>query len=455
MALHEATVKSQFVVLVFIFDINILGNIKNKYDRRISLIHQSLVEIDQKLRKKGSVLVVLKGNPIKEIPNFAKRIKADAIFVNRDYEPFAKRRDKAIENACKGLRIAFNSFKDHVIFEGNELLNQSGKPYRVFTPYKNKWLMELNGALYPNHKSYLNRLVPKKQIRGELVDWSLKKMGFESTRLPIKGGQNAAKKQLKRFLPNLINFHKNRDYPSISNGTSHLSVHLRFGTLSIRSLVRAALNNSSFGSKTWLSELIWRDFYQMLLDQFPHVVKGCFKQEYDRIQWPGTQRQFNLWCQGRTGFPLIDAAMQHFNATGWMHNRLRMIVASFLVKDLLVDWRKGEAYFARYLLDFDLAANNGGWQWCASTGCDAQPWFRIFNPVTQSERFDPDGSFIRSVLPELSGFSNKDIHFPFASGLKSQKNASCIVGKDYSKPIVEHAIQRNKFLKIFKNASKL
>ena len=280
-------------------------------------------------------------------------------------------------------------------------------------------------------------------------------MGFESTRLPIKGGQNAAKKQLKRFLPKLINFHKNRDYPSISNGTSHLSVHLRFGTLSIRSLVRAALNNSSFGSKTWLSELIWRDFYQMLLDQFPHVVKGCFKQEYDRIQWPGTQRQFNLWCQGRTGFPLIDAAMQHFNATGWMHNRLRMIVASFLVKDLLVDWRKGEAYFARYLLDFDLAANNGGWQWCASTGCDAQPWFRIFNPVTQSKRFDPDGSFIRSVLPELSGFSNKEIHFPFSSSLKSQKNASCIVGKDYSKPIVEHAIQRNKVLKMFKNASKL
>ena len=450
-ALSAATGHSKEVVLVFVFDKNILEKLKKKNDRRISYIHQSLLELDQKLRKKGSVLVVLQGDPKKEIPGFAKRIKANAIFVNRDYEPYAKKRDKEVKTACDNLGIAFNDYKDHVIFEGDELLTQSGNPYKVFTPYKNKWLMELNGSLYLNHKSNLNRLMPKTQLRGELAEWSLKKLGFESSDLWLKAGQSAAENQLKRFLHDLPGYNKNRDYPSISNGTSRLSVHLRFGTLSIRSLVRFALADSSSGGKTWLSELIWRDFYQMILDQFPHVVKGCFKKQYDRIQWPGNQRNFNLWCKGMTGYPIIDAAMRCFNETGWMHNCLRMIVASFMTKDLLIDWRKGESWFAQNLLDFDLAANNGGWQWCASTGCDAQPYFRIFNPITQSKKFDPTGSFIRQYIPELKNFSNKQIHWPHAANKEIQKKVKCVLGKDYPKPIVIHSEQRIKALNLFNN----
>ena len=449
-ALSSTTTLSKEVVLAFVFDINILKKLKNKNDRRITFIYQSLLELDQKLRDKGSALVILRGDPKIEIPEFSKRIKANAIFVNRDYEPYAKKRDKAIQSSCKNLGIAFNSFKDQVIFEGNELLKNSGEPYKVFTPYKNKWLIELDKSFYQNHKPNLKRLLPKKKLHGELVDWSFNNIGFEPSKLWLKAGQSAAENQLNKFLPHIITYEKNRNYPFISNGTSRLSVHLRFGTLSIRSLVRVALNSSDSGAKIWLSELIWRDFYQMILDQFPHVVKGCFKKKYDQICWPGTERHFRLWCQGMTGFPIIDSAMRCFNQTGWMHNRLRMIVASFLTKDLLVDWRKGEKWFAKNLLDFDLASNNGGWQWSASTGCDAQPYFRIFNPITQSKKFDPAGNFIRKYLPELKSFSNKQIHWPHITNNEVQKNARCILGKNYPKPIVIHSEQRVKALNLFK-----
>ena len=449
-ALSSATALSKEVVLAFVFDINILKKIKNKRDRRITFIYQSLLELDQKLRDKGSALVILRGDPKIEIPEFSKRIKANAIFVNRDYEPYAKKRDKAIQSSCKNLGIAFNSFKDQVIFEGNELLKNSGEPYKVFTPYKNKWLIELDKSFYQNHKPNLKRLLPKKKLHGELVDWSFNNIGFEPSKLWLKAGQSAAENQLNKFLPHIITYEKNRNYPFISNGTSRLSVHLRFGTLSIRSLVRIALNSSDSGAKIWLSELIWRDFYQMILDQFPHVTKGCFKIKYDQIRWPGPERHFRLWCQGLTGFPIIDSAMRCFNQTGWMHNRLRMIVASFLTKDLLVDWRKGEKWFAKNLLDFDLASNNGGWQWSASTGCDAQPYFRIFNPITQSKKFDPEGNFIRKYLPELKSFSNKQIHWPHLTNNEVQKKARCILGKNYPKPIVIHSEQRVKALNLFK-----
>ena len=449
-ALSSAIAQSKEVVLVFVFDSNILGKLKNKNDRRITFIYESLLELDQDLREKGSALVVLQGDPKIEIPQFSKRIKANAIFVNRDYEPYAKKRDKAVQNICKKLGIVFNDYKDHVIFEGNELLNQSGKPYKVFTPYKNKWLVELNKTHYQNHKPNLKGLSSIKKLRGELSDWSFNTIGFNSVKLWLKPGQSAAENQLKQFLPHLNTYDKYRDYPFITNGTSHLSVHLRFGTLSIRSLVRVALNSTNSGAKTWLSELIWRDFYQMILDQFPHVVKGCFNQKYEQIHWPGVERHFTLWCQGMTGFPIIDSAMRCFNQTGWMHNRLRMIVASFLTKDLLVDWRKGEKWFAKYLLDFDLASNNGGWQWCASTGCDAQPYFRIFNPITQSKKFDPTGNFIRKYLPELNNFSNKHIHWPHLADREAQIKLGCIFGKNYPKPIVDHTEQRIKALQLFK-----
>ena len=450
-ALCSATTHSKEVVLVFVFDINILGKLKNKNDRRITFIYQSLIELDQKLRDKGSALVILQGDPKIEIPEFSKRIKANAVFINRDYEPYAKKRDKAIQNICDKLGIALNSFKDQVIFEGNELLNNSGEPYKIFTPYKNKWLVELDKPLYQNHEPNLKRLLPVNKLRGELNNWSFKNIGFKSEKLWLKAGQRGAKNQLNQFLPHLDNYDKNRDYPFLYNGTSRLSVHLRFGTLSIRSLVRVALNSCNSGSKIWLSELIWRDFYQMVLDQFPHVVKGCFKKKYDQIRWPGPERYFRLWCQGMTGFPIIDSAMRCFNQTGWMHNRLRMVVASFLTKDLLVDWRKGERWFAKNLLDFDLASNNGGWQWCASTGCDAQPYFRIFNPITQSKKFDPEGKFIRKYLPELQKFSNKQIHWPHLTNKETQGKLGCILGESYPKPIVVHSEQRIKALNLFKS----
>jgi len=450
-ALSEAIRLSQEVILAFVFDTTILSKLKDKRDRRITFIHQSLQELDQKLRKKGSALVVLHGDPIKEIPEFAGRIKAQAVFTNRDYEPVARKRDKTVQTACRSRGIDFQDFKDQVLFEGDELSTKSGTPFKVFTPYKKTWLEALSPAHYHNHSPKLNRLMPENQLMEYRQDWSLKTLGFEPANLWLVAGETGAQKRLRKFLPHLTNYDKARDYPSLPNGTSGLSVHLRFGTLSIRSLVRLALDTPGSGAQTWLSELIWRDFYQMILDRFPHVAQGCFKKQYDQIQWPGSNTLFKTWCVGQTGFPLIDAAMRLFEQTGWMHNRLRMIVASFLTKDLLVDWRKGERWFADKLLDFDLAANNGGWQWCASTGCDAQPYFRIFNPVTQSKRFDPEGRFIREQLPELANFSNKHIHWPHNTTLEEQKKAHCILGKDYPKPVVVHSKQRIEALRLFKD----
>jgi deoxyribodipyrimidine photo-lyase len=256
-------------------------------------------------------------------------------------------------------------------------------------------------------------------------------------------------KRLADFLPALQWYVDDRDIPS-KNGTSGLSAHLRFGTVSIRECVRQVRRMERQGARTWLSELIWRDFYQMLLDRYPHVVNHSFKREYDAIVWPGGDSAFEAWCEGRTGYPIIDAAMRHFNATGWMHNRLRMIVAMFLTKDLLVDWRRGERYFAENLLDYDLAANNGGWQWSASTGADGAPYFRIFNPVLQSRKFDSGGKFIRAHLPELSGFGNELIHWPHDADLPAQQAAGCTLGNDYPHPIVDHAEQKEKAIALFK-----
>jgi deoxyribodipyrimidine photo-lyase len=273
------------------------------------------------------------------------------------------------------------------------------------------------------------------------TSWSFDDIGFAEQELPIDAGARGAEKMLRAFMPRIDRYHETRDVPGLA-GTSSLSVHLRFGTISIRELVRRARAVASEGARKWLDELLWREFYQMILDRFPHVERGAFRPEYDAIRWPGAEEHYEAWCAGRTGYPIVDAAMRGFNATGMMHNRLRMIVASFLTKDLLVDYRRGERYFARHLLDFDLASNNGNWQWAASTGCDAQPFFRVFNPVTQSKRFDPDGTFIRAHCPELAGFSNRTIHFPADAGLAEQRAAGCIIGEDYPAPIVDHARQR-------------
>ncbi len=449
-ALAQATRAAQQVFVVFVFDTNILDRLKDEDDRRLSFIADSLEEVQAALREKGSDLIVRHGDPVREIPKLVRELKAEALFFNRDHEPQAKRRDEKVTQAVQALGADSHSYKDQVVFAFPEIVTQQGQPYRVFTPYKRAWLATLDPSHSAELKPNLKRLAAKKQIAPHAWNWDLKKIGFTPNTLWLDAGPKAARQRLKRFLRSIDAYHDERNFPARRAGTSGLSVHLRFGTLSVRQAVRAARQRDGEGAQVWLSELIWRDFYQTLLDRFPHVVDGCFNAKFDKLRWPGKPEHFHLWCEGRTGYPLVDAAMRHFKETGWMHNRLRMVVASFLTKDLLIDWRQGEAWFARFLLDFDLAANNGGWQWCASTGCDAQPWFRIFNPVNQSKKFDPEGAFIREHLPKLSGFSNRRIHFPAKASAKEQEQADCVLGEDYPLPIVDHAVQREKALELFK-----
>lgn len=347
------------------------------------------------------------------------------------------------------MGCALHTFKDHVIYEGDEVVTRAGGAYRVFTPYKNTWLARLASGtdeLDPTLEQTPNlaRLAPAASLEHHERSWNMGDIGFIENSLLFEPGESAARHRLQSFDEHLNEYDRLRNYPAI-DGTSGLSVHLRFGTISKRELARCAHEDhrgeESNGARVWLSELIWRDFYQMILDGFPHVVDGSFRPEYDRVEWPGREEDYHAWCQGRTGYPIVDAAMRQLNATGWMHNRLRMITASFLVKDLLVNWRLGEGYFARYLFDYDLAANNGGWQWCASTGCDAQPYFRIF---------DPAGAFIRRHCPELAGFSDRHIHWPVEADRLDQQKAGCIVGEDYPLPIVDHAEQRERAVRLFR-----
>lgn len=430
-ALSEATHQAERVTLVFVFDATILTKLEDKDDKRVNFIHQSLEELGAALQAKGSSLVVRHGDPASEIPSLTKTLVADAVFCNRDYEPSAKTRDAAVEQALHKHGVAFQSFKDHVIFEGHEVLTQQKRPFQVFTPYKNAWLSRLDGRDELEYRADFARLTPAAQLEQHVQTIGMREIGFASSPLWLEAGERAAHARLKAFEKNIHLYHEARDFPAQSEGTSGLSVHLRFGTISIRELLRRSRAHRSPGAQTWLSELIWRDFFQAILDQFPEVATRTFRPEYNDLRWPGLPEHFDAWKTGKTGYPLVDAAMQHFATTGWMHNRLRMVVASFLVKDLLIDWRLGEAWFARKLLDFDLAANNGNWQWAASTGCDTQPYFRIFNPTTQSQRFDPRGEFIRQHLPELAHLTDKQIHLP----------------RD---PIVDHSLQRARALALYK-----
>lgn len=441
-ALANATAQSDAVAVVFVFDTTILNKLEDKDDKRLTFIHRSLMEVNEGLKKKGSALIILKGDPKEEIPTLAAQLGVDAVYCNRDYEPSSKDRDATIRKSLEKQGVAFHDSKDHVVFEGDEITTGGGTPYKVFTPHKRAWLERFTPMAASERKPDLSKLIPVKEIKSFLKPRKLPDVGFQATDLWLEAGEAAARARLKKFAAVLPVYKKNRDFPALTDGTSGLSVHLRFGTISIREAVRFARAHESEGARVWLSELIWREFYQMILDRFPHVVKGAFKPAYDNVQWSGGKKQFEAWRDGQTGFPLIDAAMRHFKETGWMHNRLRMIVASFLTKDLLVDWREGERWFARRLLDFDLAANNGGWQWAASTGCDAQPYFRIFNPVTQSLKFDPSGEFIRRHVPELRGLKGKEIHWPHVKGKPA----------GYPDPIVDHGVQRQRCLKMYQSA---
>lgn len=454
-ALSHALKDGDKTYLVFVFDPDILGKLKEKRDRRVTFIMESLSELEHELQEHGSSLIIRYGKPEVEIPKIIDDLKIDKLYFNRDYEPRAKKRDELVTSILKKKGVEVLNFKDHVFFEKHEVLNGSREIYKVFTPYKNKWLenFKTQDSIVPEFKTSLSKMAKFKNAESILKNDWYKIIGFIPTENELQGGEKEAVKRLKHFKKFISNYAKARDIPSL-NQTSNLSTYIRMGNISIRELIRSSLEGKSEGHQVWLSELIWREFYQVILDVFPKVEKNCFKSDYDQIQWNGKKEHFKLWSEGNTGYPIVDAAMRCLNSTGMMHNRLRMIVASFLTKTLLIDWRLGEEYFAVNLLDFDLAANNGGWQWSASTGVDAQPYFRIFNPYNQSEKFDPDGIFIRQWCPELKHFSNKKIHFPHECDLVEQVEAKCFIGKDYPHPIVSYRVQKEKALEMFKKISK-
>lgn len=460
-ALYQALKSSRAVYCAFVFDKDILDNLP-RADRRVEFIHASVLALDNELRKWGGNLVVLHARAVEAIPALATELAVDAVFANHDYEPQAIERDACVAAQLRASGNEFLTFKDQVIFEKDEVLSLSQKPFSVFTPYKNAWLKKLqsdSGAngISPHTASwpidqFMSRLAPCPTSRMP----RLNELDFVKTNLAqlgIEAGMQGGQALIDDFVRRIAQYDQTRDFPAIK-GPSYLSMHLRFGTVSIRGLVQLAFDmmrsgEGDSGAAVWLSELIWRDFYFMILHHHPRVVTDAFKPEYDRIEWEtGAQAQenFQAWCEGRTGYPLVDAAMLQLNQTGYMHNRLRMVTASFLVKDLGIDWRWGERYFAEKLNDFDLAANNGGWQWAASTGCDAQPYFRIFNPVTQSEKFDPNGKFIRRYLPQLGKLSDKNIHAPWLAQRSELQEAKITLGKNYPMPIVAHAEARDKTL---------
>jgi deoxyribodipyrimidine photo-lyase len=450
-ALFYALKEASQVYCTFVFDTEILDTLTDKADRRVEFIWESVLELKLALIQQGGDLIILHGKAREAIPALVDQLGIEAVFSNRDYEPAALQRDQHVADALQTQGVSFKQFKDQVIFEQDEVLSKNGNPYSVFTPYKNAYLSQLDDfylQAYPTDK-YISRLAPRS--KSPMPD--LASLGFESsnlTTLKIPTGMSGGLSLLEDFTNRIRQYHEARNFPAVK-GPSYLSVHLRFGTVSIRHLARTALEIGGAGAETWLSELIWRDFYFQILHHHPHVAAGhSFKPEYEHLPFPNDEQLFRAWCDGKTGYPLVDAAMRQLNQTGYMHNRLRMVAASFLVKDLLIDWRWGERYFAEKLIDFDLSANNGGWQWAASTGCDAQPYFRIFNPVSQSEKFDPAGKFIRKYVPEIAACSDQEIHSPWRIAPLRLQALGITIGETYPAPIVDHATQRALALSLYK-----
>ena len=463
-ALFQALQACRQVHCAFVFDRALLEALP-RHDRRVEFIRASLVELDQELRewagRAWAGLIVRHALAVEELPRLALELGVQAVFANHDYEPQAIARDGAVRAALGGHGIAFHTFKDQVIFERDELLTRAGTPYSVFTPYRTAWLAKLDGSdLRPYPVRTWAAALAERPAPLQAPVPALEELGFAPTNLrdlPIPTGISGGRRLFAEFIERMSKYHLARDFPAVK-GPSYLSVHLRFGTVSIRELAgpaHAMATQGDPGAAAWLAELIWRDFYFQVLANFPHLVdpggtRHSFKPAYDSIQWEqghAAQALFSAWCEGRTGYPLVDAAMAQLNQTGYMHNRLRMVVASFLTKDLGIDWRCGERYFAQQLIDYDLAANNGGWQWAASSGCDAQPYFRIFNPVSQSRKFDPDGRFIRRYLPHLAALSNRALHEPWSAGAPELAAAGVELGTTYPAPIVSHDEARKRTLR--------
>lgn len=377
------------VLPIFIFDTEILDKLEDKSDARVTFIYNAIADLKKTFQEKGGDIMVFVGSPHQVWKELLERYEVKEVYTNEDYEPYAKERDEKVADLLADNGIKFHRFKDHVIFNGAEIFKADGTPYTIYTPYSRRWKERLSASSVSNFASeeHLGKLFP---VEAEPM-LPISEVGFSASSLAFP----------KVDVPEsiLTEYENQRDFPAV-RGTSRLSVHLRFGTVSIRRRVAEAQEKS----EKFLNELIWRDFYSMILFNFPHVVNGAFKPQYDRVEWRQDEVSFKKWCEGATGIPIVDAGMRELNETGFMHNRVRMIVASFLVKNLLIDWRWGEQYFAEKLLDFDLASNNGGWQWAAGSGCDAAPYFRIFNPITQAQKFDPQFKYIKKWVPEVNSF---------------------------------------------------
>lgn len=412
--LYHALKSDNPVLPIFIFDTNILNDLEDKKDKRVAFIHDTLKELQKELKQLGSSLYILYTTPQEAFKKLCSEYDVDTVYTNTDYEPYANERDKDIADYLLSNDVRFFKYKDQVIFQKEEVLKDDGSPYTVYTPYSKKWKQKLNNFYlkpYPTEK-YFDNFLKTDPLSFPSID----DIGFEYI------DYNVVDPELDKGIAK--DYKNTRDIPSV-RGTTRLSVHLRFGTISIRKLTAESMAIS----EKLLNELIWREFYQMILWHFADVVSESFKKEYDNIEWRNDEQEFKQWCKGETGYPIVDAGMRELNETGYMHNRVRMIVASFLTKDLLIDWRWGEAYFAKKLLDYDLASNNGGWQWAAGSGCDAAPYFRVFNPYLQTKKFDPELKYIRKWVPEFEEFT-------------------------YTKPMVDHSEARKHCLSVYKAALK-
>lgn len=448
-ALHQALQSSQKLVCVFIFDSVLLRQLSPE-SKQFAFMYGCLLSLKAELQQAGSDLLFAHGDPAEELARLAQEMNCGRIFANRDYEPYATARDATVQQRLAQQECRLELHKDQVIFEPEQVLTAQASPYSVFTPYLRKWLQNIQPAdVQPfDCQSYLSVLA---EVKPSPMP-SAQALGFSPgalDKLLILPGRPAALDALNDFSHRLSQYETRRDFPA-KNGVSRLSAHLRFGTLSIRECVALAWPSDSSGAACWLKELVWREFYQQFLWHYPETATQSYKTNYRNLKFENSPKLWHAWCSGQTGYPLIDAAIRQLLHSGYMHNRLRMVVASFLVKDLLIDWRKGERFFAQHLVDYDQAANVGGWQWAASTGCDAQPYFRIFNPITQSQKFDPKGDFIRRYIPELDELDAKSIHAPW---LAKQLPLSFQLGKQYPMPIVDHQTQRTKALALFEVAA--
>jgi len=410
--LNGALMSGYSVLPVFIFDTAILDRLEDRKDRRIELITGALRELQKTFIASRSSLAVFHGRPLDTFRKLLTEFNVSAVFANHDYEPYAVSRDNAVGELLKESGIPFHTYKDQVIFEKNEVLKSDGTPYTVFTPYANAWKKRFTREAASPY--------PSQDLLGNLLPINPLTIPTESELGFLKTGYTYSAPEIDAGI--IKNYHNTRNFPSLA-GTSRLGPHLRFGTISIRKLVRTALQLN----EVWLNELIWREFFMAILWHFPHVAENSFKRKYDSILWLNSEEEFGRWCNGMTGFPIVDAGMRELNETGFMHNRVRMITASFLVKDLLIDWRWGEAYFASKLLDYELSSNNGNWQWAAGCGCDAAPYFRVFSPVEQTRKFDPDLSYIKKWVPESDSPS-------------------------YPKPVVDHSFARDRAVQTYREA---